>query len=99
MDASRRTFLKTTAAATVGASFMPSLGFSSVAEEKVRLGIIGVGLRGQNHLELALARPDVEVVAICDVQQRMIDLCLPMIAKSGKRKPQIILDGPQGYKK
>jgi predicted dehydrogenase len=29
----------------------------------------------------------------------MIDLCLPMIAKSGKRKPQIILDGPQGYKK
>jgi predicted dehydrogenase len=50
-------------------------------------------------LELALARPDVEVVAICDIQQRMVDLCLPLIEKSGKRKPQIILEGTHGYKK
>ncbi len=99
MDSTRRNFIKTTAAATIGTSILPSLGFSTITEEKVRLGIIGVGLRGQGHLELALARPDVEVVAICDIQQRMVDLCLPLIEKSGKRKPQIILDGRQGYKK
>jgi predicted dehydrogenase len=99
MDSTRRNFIKTTAAATIGTSILPSLGFSTITEEKVRLGIIGVGLRGQGHLELALARPDVEVVAICDIQQRMVDLCLPLIEKSGKRKPQIILEGTQGYKK
>jgi predicted dehydrogenase len=99
MDSTRRNFIKTTAAATIGTSILPSLGFSAITEEKVRLGIIGVGLRGQGHLELALARPDVEVVAICDIQQRMVDLCLPLIEKSGKRKPQIILEGTQGYKK
>jgi predicted dehydrogenase len=99
MNSTRRTFLKTTAAATLGASLLPSLGFASSADEKLRLGFIGVGLRGQNHLELALSRKDVEVVAICDVQQRMIDMSLGLVATAGKPKPQVILDGPNGYKK
>jgi predicted dehydrogenase len=63
------------------------------------LGFIGVGLRGQNHLDLALKRTDTEVVAICDVQQRMIDMSLKLIADAGKPKPQVIMDGPYGYKK
>ena len=95
---SRRNFIKTTTAATLGASLLPSLGFST-SDQKVRLGIIGVGLRGQSHLELALSRNDVEVVALCDIQERMMDMSLGLVAKSGKPKPQIILDGPQGYKK
>lgn len=99
MNSTRRTFLKTTATATLGASLLPTFGFSSSADEKLRLGFIGVGLRGQNHLELALSRKDVEVVAICDVQQRMIDMSLGLVATAGKPKPQVILDGPNGYKK
>jgi predicted dehydrogenase len=95
----RRDFIKTTAAATLGASILPSLGFSKEGDPKVRLGFIGVGMRGQNHLELALSRNDVEVVAICDVQQRMIDMSLGIVATAGKPKPQVIIDGPQGYKK
>jgi predicted dehydrogenase len=99
MSSTRRTFLKTTAAATLGASLLPTFGFTSPADEKLRLGFIGVGLRGQNHLELALSRKDVEVVAICDVQQRMIDMSLGLVATAGKPKPHVILDGPNGYKK
>ncbi|NOS91074.1 MAG: Gfo/Idh/MocA family oxidoreductase [Cyclobacteriaceae bacterium] len=99
MNSTRRTFIKTTAAATLGASLLPTFGFSSSADEKLRLGFIGVGLRGQNHLELALSRKDVEVVAICDVQQRMIDMSLGLVATAGKPKPLVILDGPTGYKK
>jgi predicted dehydrogenase len=95
----RRDFIKTTAAATLAASILPNLGFSKEGDPKVRLGFIGVGLRGQNHLELALSRNDVEVVAICDIQQRMIDMSIGLVAQAGKLKPQIILDGPQGYKK
>src|SRR6516162_7854795 len=95
----RRDFIKTTALAGAAISILPSKVFSSGAENKVRLGFIGVGARGQNHLELALDRDDVEVVAICDIQQRMIDMSLGVVANSGKPKPQVILDGPQGYKK
>jgi predicted dehydrogenase len=97
---SRRDFIKTTALAGAAFSILPTqVAFPKDAESKVRLGFIGVGLRGQNHLELALKRDDVEVVAICDIQQRMIDMSLGIVAQEGKSKPKVILDGPQGYKK
>ena len=96
----RRNFIKTTAAAGLGLSIIPSgIVFGKDKDTKVRLGFIGVGLRGQSHLELALKRTDVDVVAICDIQQRMIDMSLKLITESGKPKPQVIIEGPQGYKK
>ncbi len=97
---SRRDFLKKTALAGAGLSILPSISIaqSSSKDQKVRLGFIGVGLRGQGHLQLSLSRADVEVVAICDVQQRMIDMSKEVIRKSGKTMPRVIIDGPQGYK-
>jgi predicted dehydrogenase len=96
----RRNFIKTTAVAGLGLSILPSgIVFAKEKETKVRLGFIGVGLRGQSHLELALKRTDTDVIAICDVQQRMVDTSLKMISESGKPKPQVIMDGPYGYKK
>lgn len=35
-------------------------------ERKIKIGLIGVGQRGKDHLALCLRRNDVEVVAICD---------------------------------
>jgi predicted dehydrogenase len=96
----RRNFIKTTATAGMAFTILPSgLLIAKDKEPKVRVGFIGVGLRGQNHLELALYRNDVEVVAICDIQQRMIDLSKEIIKKSGKAMPLVILDGPYGYRK
>ena len=96
----RRNFLKTSTAASVGISLLPSSAvFGKDKESKVRLGFIGVGLRGQNHLELALKRSDVEVLALCDVQPRMMEMSLKLVTESGKPKPAVILDGPYGYKK
>ncbi len=97
---SRREFIKTTATASAGLSLLPSL--SSLAEgkdSKLRLGLIGIGYRGQGHLSRALQRNDVEVIAICDIQPRMMNMALERVAKSGKPKPQVILDGAFGYKK
>lgn len=101
MKTTRRDFIKTTAIAGAGLSLVSTekLFGTPAADTKVRLGFIGVGLRGQGHLDLALRRSDVEVVAICDVQQRMIDMSKELIKKSGKPMPQIIMDGNYGYKK
>jgi predicted dehydrogenase len=95
----RREFIKTAATAGLAFSILPSLAFSKNPASKARVGFIGVGLRGQGTLELALQRSDVEVIAICDVQQRMIDMSKELIKKSGKPMPQIIIDGPYGYRK
>jgi hypothetical protein len=96
----RRNFIKSAALASAGLTILPSnILFSKDKDTKVRLGFIGVGLRGQNHLELVLRRNDVEVIAICDIQQRMIDMSKELITKSGKKMPQVIMDGPYGYRK
>lgn len=107
MNPSRRRFIQATALTGLGLSLSPTELFSAASADrrapqqtgKVRLGFIGVGLRGQGHLELALQRNDVDVVAICDVQQRMIDMSKEKIKKSGKKMPAVIMDGPYGYKK
>lgn len=100
MNTTRRNFIKTSTVAGLGLTILPStVAFPKDKDPKVRLGFIGVGLRGQGHLELALRRNDTEVVAICDVQQRMIDMSMEIVKESGKTKPQVIMEGPQGYKK
>lgn len=100
MKTSRRDFIRTSALAGAGLSLASTDKlFGAAADPKVRLGFIGVGLRGQNHLDLALRRNDVEIVAICDVQQRMIDMSRELIRKSGKPMPQVIMEGNYGYKK
>ncbi|MFZ9503091.1 MAG: Gfo/Idh/MocA family protein [Cyclobacteriaceae bacterium] len=100
MSNSRRTFIRKVSAASAGLSIIPSAAlFSKEKESKVRLGFIGVGLRGQGHVEQALYRNDVEVLAICDIQQPMIDSTLNIFTKMNKPKPQVIMDGPYGYRK
>lgn len=98
---SRREFIRTTAAAGAGLSLLPSSldAIAQPKDAKLRVGIIGVGFRGQGHLGQALSREDIEVVAICDIQQRMMNMALSRVTKSGKPRPQVILDGPYGYKK
>ncbi|MEI9917878.1 MAG: Gfo/Idh/MocA family oxidoreductase [Bacteroidota bacterium] len=100
MKSTRRHFIKTAAVAGAGLTILPSSVINAKdAAAKIRLGFIGVGLRGQSHLELALKRSDVEVVALCDIQQRMVDMSLKLVSDAGKPKPAVILDGPHGYKK
>lgn len=97
---SRRDFIKSTAMAGAGLTMLPSPDlFARDKDQKLRLGFIGVGLRGQGHLRAALERKDVEVLAICDTQQHMMDGALGHVTKTGKPKPQVIMDGPLGYKK
>ncbi|MGK7390083.1 MAG: Gfo/Idh/MocA family protein [Candidatus Cyclobacteriaceae bacterium M2_1C_046] len=99
-NTSRRNFVKSAAVAGLGFSILPSgILFSKDKDRKARLGFIGVGLRGQHLLELALQRNDVDVVSICDVQPRMIEMSKEKIKKSGKPMPQVIMEGPYGYKK
>jgi predicted dehydrogenase len=66
----RRTFAKSAAAASTLAA-LHAAGVSSVlgANERVRLGFIGVGNRGDQLLDAFLVHKDCEVVAICDLYE------------------------------
>jgi len=69
------------------------------ADTKVKVAMIGVGLRGQNHLDLLLKRDDVELVAICDVDDRMLIRAKEMISKSGRKMPEIFTGDNYAWKK
>jgi predicted dehydrogenase len=94
----RRTFVKNSAIAAGGFAILPS-GSLFAADQKVSLAIIGTGLRGQNHLDNALRRTDVDVVAICDVDDRMLQMATDLIKKSGKPMPQIFKGDNYAYRK
>jgi len=83
----RRQFIQQTTAASlaVGASLTSLKSFATSSLNKVRIGIIGVGMRGQNHLEMMLNRNDVEVIAMADPSQIMMATAQQQITKSGKK--------------
>lgn len=102
----RRKFLQTTALATA-AFATPAVGQSATEvvtptfknKDKLRLGFIGVGMRGQSHVELALLRDDCEIVAIADPEPRMVADTLKMIAEKGRKKPDVYDKGVHDYKR
>jgi predicted homoserine dehydrogenase-like protein len=95
---SRSTFLKMTALAGSAFTVLPSKVVFGSPNSKIRIGMIGVGLRGQDHLGLCLQRVDTEVFAICDIQQVMIDDALKQFNTAGKPVPTIYQDGKYAYR-
>lgn len=102
----RRTFIQTSALGAAGLVLTPGAPLEALApsiakqpfRDRIRLGFIGVGLRGQDHLSLALDRSDCEVTAICDIDQGMIDATLDMISKKGKSKPKVYGLDPYAFR-
>jgi len=72
----RRQFLRTSTAAAAGAATWTGLAAGRVlgANERIRIGGIGVGDRGTDRLKMA-QRLGAEVVAIADVNEAMLDRC------------------------
>ncbi len=66
----RRDFI-ITAAALGATSLLPSVP-AWAAGRRVRLGLIGTGMRGQVLLKELVRRDDVEVVALCDIEPIML---------------------------
>jgi predicted dehydrogenase len=94
----RRNFIAKSLVYTSGAAFLPHLAQSQTIQlEKVRLGFIGVGLRGRNHLEMALYRDDVEIVAICDVDPNAIQQAQKMIAAKGRNPAAVYQKGDHDF--
>jgi len=95
----RRKFIQITAMAGAATAIMPHSLFSSpVVNEKVKLGVIGTGLRGQWMLWLAAKRPDVEIPAICDIDDGMINAALKILKDAGQPAPRIYKNGDEDFK-
>ena len=78
----RRNFIKSSALVGASTAMFPSKTIGSTNDnKKLRLGVIGTGLRGQGMIYLSLLRKDVDIKAICDVDSDMINSALRIIKK------------------
>src|SRR3982751_5816273 len=80
MQSDRRDFLKTGAAVAAGAGFFS--GRVLGANDRVNAAFIGMGKMGRGNLSYAMRQENLQVVAVCDVFQRNLD----MAAKSAQAK-------------
>ncbi|MEK6152289.1 Gfo/Idh/MocA family oxidoreductase [Flavobacteriaceae bacterium 3-367] len=89
---SRRKFIKDTSVLGTGVFVAPGLTHDLLDGEqdaKLKMGLIGVGLRGTNHLKNLLLRKDVNITALCDIDESRIEIAKDLIARSGAKPAKI----------
>ena len=96
----RRNFIKAAALSGLTVGSFPALAMNlKTSKEKVRIGFIGVGLRGTNHLRNILQRDDVIVPAVCDIDESRNEIAGEMITGAGHPKPEIYSENEYAFEK
>ena len=95
---SRRQFLGNSAlaAAAAAVSSIPVLGSELRrpygANDRLRIAVIGVKGRGLEHVSQWVKMPDVEIAAICDIDENQIHGAMDRIEKATGKKPAYVKD-------
>ena len=86
LESSRRTFLRTAgAAALTAASYSRVLG----ANDRVNVAVVGLGGRGQNHMDAYADIAGCRIAAVCDVNQAALERGQARVAKkTGEAAPK-----------
>ncbi len=84
----RRHFLMSTAVLAAGTSVR---GLARPSD-RVRIGVVGCGGRGQSHVDGWSALPNVEVVALCDVDDSHVAEYVKKMEAKGLKKPATYVD-------
>jgi predicted dehydrogenase len=93
MPIERREFLKTTGKAiTVGAASLALGGKILGANDKVRVAICGTRGRGVDHIHGFAHNPNCQIVALCDVDESVLNQRLSDVEKLGTPKPKSYTD-------
>ena len=87
----RRKFLRNTFGISALALVHPQLVHAATKRQKVRIGILGTGMRGRSLLGLFLDRADVEVTALCDIDVDALNRAQQMIFGLTAKTPDFAL--------
>jgi predicted dehydrogenase len=97
-DLTRRDFLKTGARTGAGLAALGGISFITHPErvfganDRIRVGVIGLHGQGFAHVEEYSKLQGVEVAAVCDVDENMFAKRLPEMEKMGMPKPLTFVD-------
>src|SRR5437773_2622155 len=95
---SRREALQHGVAIGIGAAVM-STASTRADQPKISMAFIGVGARGTVLLREVLRHPEVQIRALCDIDEKNHTRALDIVEKSRGRRPEAYLKGPEDYKR
>ena len=96
-EITRRTFIKSSAAAGLALSFAAPHILTGQDDRKVNIGFLGVGGKGTGNLRVCLARGDVEVTAICDIDKEAADRASKLVTDAGQPEPRLYTRGDEDF--
>lgn len=98
----RREFIERAAAGTAAATLVggtPRPAEAHDAAKPIRIGVIGVGPRGQWHLRNLLANyAEVTIPAICDIREDRLNAAIEMVKKARGTQPVGYAQGEHDYR-
>jgi predicted homoserine dehydrogenase-like protein len=112
MEQSRREFLKGTAwmgAAAVAAGCANGLkvcgqggsmqGFAVAPMKKVRVGVVGIGSRGEGAVHRIAMLPGVEVAALCDIRTARVEVAAKGLKETKRPTPRLFSGTVDGWRR
>ena len=63
--------------------------------DTVRVAVVGFNGRGRAHISAYLKMPNVEIAALCDVDEAVLDKGCNMVEAAGKKRPATFTDRPE----
>ena len=96
---SRRTFTKNTSLAMAGATLnVPNFVRAGTKGSKLRVGFIGTGLRGRNHVRNMIVEEGVQCVAFCDIDLNAVNKTKELFEKYNVAVPKVYGDHEHSYR-
>ncbi|MEP0846518.1 MAG: Gfo/Idh/MocA family oxidoreductase [Phycisphaerae bacterium] len=73
--------------------------FASPKLERVRIGFVGVGGMGTNHVQQLLKIEGAEIRAVCDIDEAHAERAAALVAKAGQPKPSLYTRGERDFER
>ncbi|MBA4323099.1 MAG: oxidoreductase, partial [Odoribacter sp.] len=95
MKSSRRKFIKTASVIAAGTVFpleaLTDSGRSVSATDKIQVGLIGANGMGFSDLESFLKNPEIECVAMCDIDRNVLNRRTDDLVKMNRARPKLYI--------
>jgi len=96
MSSTRRTFIKTASVFAAGSvipfSSLSKAGAIIAPSDKIRVGLVGANGMGFNDLTSFLTNPEVECIALCDIDRNVLNKRTDDLVKLGFQRPKLYVD-------
>jgi predicted dehydrogenase len=96
MNPTRRNFIKTASVLAAGSVLsidaLSEARMKVPASDKIRVALIGGNSQGWSDLASFLKNPEVECVAMCDIDRNVLNRCTDEVIKMGRPQPKLYVD-------